>query len=123
MNIDDLWPQIVAAGHEHDYVLRSVAMPESQPSSCTVVEPAADGSGRWVVYFSERGDIIDPRYFDDEDAACQAVVRELARPESPKHTLTADERKVADERNGEAEQLRRQMLADLGIDPDAGTAG
>ena len=122
MNIDELWQQITAAGREHDYALRSVAMPEHQPSSVTVVEPAADDTGRWVMYFSERGQIIDPQYYPDEDSACQAALRRLDRPDNPKHTLTESEQQVAAERNSEAEQLRRRMLADLGIDPDTGAS-
>jgi hypothetical protein len=119
MDIDELWDRIVAAGHEHDYALRDTAMPGHLPSAATVVEPAADGSGRWVVYFTERGTVIDPQYYPDEDAACRAVLRDLERVPNPVHVADDTEREVAAARNDEAEQLRRQMLADMGIDPDA----
>jgi hypothetical protein len=79
VNIDELWPLIVAADQDHNFVLRSTAMPDHLPSAATVVEPAADSSGRWVVYFTERGEIMNPKYFEDEAGACQfAYARALA---------------------------------------------
>ena len=75
MNIDELDAAIRAGGATNQYDLRTVATPESQPSDMTVLEPAADDSGQWVVYYSERGQINDPRYFDTEDEACDFVPR------------------------------------------------
>jgi hypothetical protein len=118
MNIDELWPLIVEAGQEHNFVLRPTAMPDHLPSAATVVEPAADDSGRWVVYFTERGEIMDPQYFADEDAACQFAYSRATAPQPPARTLTAAEREQADEFGAQAERERRQMLIDAGYDPD-----
>jgi hypothetical protein len=118
VTIDELWQEIVAAGREHDYVLRDVAMPEHQPSSVTVLEPAADDSGRWVVYFSERGQILDPEYYDSEAAACDAVHARLTRPPNPTRTLSAEEEERARQLGEEAERHRRRLLIDAGYDPD-----
>jgi hypothetical protein len=118
MNIDELWPLIVEAGQEHNFVLRRTAMPDHLPSAATVVEPAADDSGRWVVYFTERGDIMDPQYFPDEDAACRFAYARATAPQTPARDLTPEEQQQADEFADEAERERRQMLIDAGYDPD-----
>jgi hypothetical protein len=108
VSIDELWPLIAAAGQEHNFVLRPTAMPDHQPSDCTVLEPAADDSGRWVVYYSERGQIWDPLYFDTEDGACAFAYARATAPEVPARKMTPEEpSRVAAKRSSTLATTRR----------------
>ena len=84
----------------------------------TVLEPAADDSGRWVVYYSERGHMNDPRYFATEDEACDFVYARLTAPPPVRRVLTAAEEARAAELGLEAEQRRRELVRAAGYDPD-----
>ena len=119
MKFAELDAAIVAAHAENRFDLRTTAAPEHQPSDMTVLEPAADDSGRWVVYYSERGRINDPVYFDTEDEACDFVHARINPPQRPMGPpMTAEERARGVELKREAEQRGRQRLIDAGYDPD-----
>ena len=119
MNIAELNAAIVAADAGNRFDIRTAVHRGGQPSDMTVLEPADDSSGRWVVYYTERGRIENPEYFDTEEAACDFVYARIAPPKRPAGPpSTPEERKFAAEQKAKAEASGRQMLIDAGYDPD-----
>jgi len=119
VHVAELNAAIIAADATGRFDIRPEVHRGGQPSDMTVLEPADDGSGRWVVYYSERGRINDPVYFDTEDAACDFVYSRLIQPPPPPGPpMTARERARSVEALAEAKQRSRQMLIDAGYDPD-----
>jgi len=118
VNIAELREAVAAAGAAGDFSIRSVAQPDATPDNVHVVEPAADGSGRWVVYYSERGEHADFEYFDTEDAACEHARSMLEDEPEPSYVPSAEANEVAARIAAEVEQDRRRMLRERGIDPD-----
>ncbi len=79
MNRTELDAAVTAANAWNRFDLRTVAAPQQQGSDKTVREPADDDSGRWVVYYSERGRKSPLDACPDEDSACRALLRQLDR--------------------------------------------
>jgi hypothetical protein len=94
VNVDELWPLIVATRRDHSFDLRHTAMPEHQSSDQT------------------------PVYFDTEGAACAFGYARATEPEPVAHATTSEQDRRAADLAVEGETRRRQMLIDAGYDPE-----
>jgi hypothetical protein len=120
VNVAELREAVSERGQSSMFDIRSVAQPSATPDNVHVVEPVADDTGRWVVYYIERGEWIEPEYFDDENAACEYALSILNEPPAASYTPSAEADATATRlAQGDEAELRR-MLRERGIDPDAG---
>ena len=123
MNVAELREAVASRGQSSMFDIRSVAQPTATPDNVHVVEPAADDTGRWIVYYIERGDWIEPEYFDDENAACEyalSIADEAVASPAPSYTPSAEADATAARLAQDDEDDLRRMLRERGIDPDAG---
>ena len=118
MNVAELREAVAKRGQGSMFDIRSVAQPDATPDNVHVVEPVADETGRWVVYYIERGEWIEPEYFADENAACEYAVSILDEPAAPSYTPSAEADAVAARLAQEDEDDLARMLRERGIEPD-----
>jgi hypothetical protein len=119
VNVAELREAVASRGQASMFDIRSVAQPTATPDNVHVVEPVADDTGRWVVYYIERGEWIEPEYFDDENAACEYALSILDEPPTPSYRPSAEADAVAARLAQDDEDDLRRMLRERGIDPDA----
>lgn len=118
MNRFELRDALDAAGvPRHDYSLQDIS-PDFISDSTWVLR---ERGGRWVVFFSERGQERHLKAFASEQEACEYLRAELTRPTPPPGPPATEEqlarsRKLAEE----SRERHRAFLASQGLDPDTG---
>jgi hypothetical protein len=120
VNVAELRAAVASRGQSSMFDIRSVAQPSATPDNVHVVEPVGDDTGRWVVYYIERGEWIEPEYFESENDACEYALSILNEPPAAAYTPSAEADAAAARLAQDDQDELRRMLRERGIDPDAG---
>jgi len=70
VNVAELAHIVAESDQSTGFSIRSVAAPDLLPNDVYVLEPSVDHPGKWVVYYTERGQVSPLGLFDDEESAC-----------------------------------------------------
>jgi hypothetical protein len=119
MNTRELRDKLTEIGKSVRYSIREAPKPGQLPNDVTVLEPEADGNG-WRVFYTEKGNIYNPRHFDSEEEACAFILADATRPESPGEPLSPERLARAEQLRDEDERQYREALISKGRDPDTG---
>jgi hypothetical protein len=123
VNVAELRRAIADAGAGMHFSARARAdTSPGKPDNVTILEPSLDEPDRWVVYYTERGQVFDLHTFDSEDAACDYMYSILTKPASPitRGPMTAEEQQEAASQLRKAKQRARELLIAAGRDPETG---
>jgi len=103
----DFEAQMVKEGRIQDYALTDAPIQgDGLPNNVTVIAPLGDGSGGWTVFFTEKGNVDDQRYFASESEACNFV---LDRDRRNPNIVTI---RNSPERRARAQRLAEQSEAE-----------
>ncbi len=123
MNVAELRRHIDDAGQSRYFSISTMpSYSRGLPNDATIMKPSLEEPGRWLVFYTERGQVFDRRVFDSEDLACQHVHSILTRRFQPmtRGPLTVEERRTAATLAAEREERMRTRLVAAGLDPVTG---
>ena len=79
MKIAELNRKVADAGATARISVRARPQPDLLPDDVMILEPSVTQPGKWVVYYTERGQTWVEGTYDSEDAACDYVATLLPK--------------------------------------------